>query len=71
MAIVSALVFTSAVVLIAMVMAGTLMPSWDRVLSALAGQPLPQPRLVPVRRQRLVTPDRRARLLAERLREAA
>jgi hypothetical protein len=71
MAVVSALVFASALALVAAVIAGTLMPSWDRIVMALAGRPMPQPRLVPVRRQRLVMPDRRAVRLAERLREAA
>ena len=71
MAVVSALVFASALALVAAVIAGTLMPSWDRIVMALAGRPMLQPRLVPVRRQRLVMPDRRAVRLAERLREAA
>jgi len=71
MAVVSALVFASAMALIATVIARTLLPSWDRIVAALAGEPLRQPQLVTVRRHRPVRTDRRVALLAERLREAA
>lgn len=70
MAIVSALVFASALALIATVMAGTLLPSWERIVMVLAGQPLRQPQVATVRRHRLRT-DRRVAHLAARLREAA
>ena len=71
MAIVSALVFASALALIATVMAGTLLPSWERMVMVLAGQPLRQPQVATVRRHRLVRTDRRVAHLAARLREAA
>ena len=71
MAVVSALVFTSALALIVAVIAGTLVPSWHRILQALAGQPVQQPRLVLVPRRTMVRMDRRVARLAERLREAA
>lgn len=71
MAVVSALVFASALALIVAVLAGTLLPSWERIVAALAGAPAPQPRLVLARRHQMVRPDRRAARLAQRLREAA
>ena len=71
MAMVSALVFAGALALIVAVIAGTLVPSWDRIVAALGGRPTPQPRLVLARRHRVVRVDRRAAPLAERLREAA
>lgn len=71
MAVVSALIFAGAMALIVAVIAGTLVPSWDRIVAALVGQPMPQPRLVLARRHRVVRQDRRVMHLAERVREAA
>jgi hypothetical protein len=71
MGIVSALVFAGALALIVAVIAGTLLPSWDRIIAALANEPTPQPRLVLARHHRVVRTDRRALHLAEQLREAA
>lgn len=71
MAMVSALIFAGAMALIVAVIAGTLVPSWDRIVAALIGQPEPQPRLVLARRHRVVRQDRRVTRLADRLREAA
>ena len=71
MAVVSALVFAGALALIVAVIAGTLLPSWDRIVVALGGAPAPQPRLVLARRHHMVRTDRRAARLAERRREAA
>ena len=71
MAIVSALVFASALALIVAVIAGTLVPARDRIVAALAGEPVPQPRLAPARRHVVVRPDRRAARFAGQRREAA
>ena len=71
MAVVSALVFMSALALVVAVIAGTLAPSWGRVIAALAGESMPQPRLALARRHRVVRPDRRVNRLAARRREAA
>lgn len=71
MAVISALIFAGAMALIVAVIAGTLVPSWDRITAALAGKPMPQPRLVLARRHQAVRQDRRAPRLVERLREAA
>lgn len=71
MAIVSALVFASALALIVAVVAGTLAPAWPRMVEALTGRPAPAPRLAPARRHRIVRADRRAARPAGRLREAA
>jgi hypothetical protein len=71
MAVVSALVFAGALALVVAVVAGTLAPSWGRILAALAGGLLPQPRVAPARRHRIVRPDLRANHLAARRREAA
>jgi hypothetical protein len=70
MAFVSALVFASALALIVAVIAGTLLPSLDRIVAVLGGEPTPRPRLVLARRHHVVRTDRRAPH-AERLREAA
>jgi hypothetical protein len=71
MAIVSALVFASALALIVAVIAGTLVPAWDRIIAALASESAPQPRLLPARRLRGVRQDLRAADRAVRWREAA
>ena len=71
MAVVSALVFVSALALVVAVIARTLVPECQRILVALAGQPQLQPRPVVVRRHRIVRQDRRVAHLAARLREAA
>ena len=71
MAIVSALVFASALALIVAVIAGTLVPAWDRIVGALAGEPAPQPRLVLSRRHAVIRTDRRAAQRAAAWREAA
>jgi hypothetical protein len=71
MTVVSALVFASALALVVAVLAGTLLPSWRRIVAVLGGKPMPQQRLVLARRHRVVRPDRRATRLAARLSEAA
>ena len=71
MAIVSALVFASALALIVAVIAGTLLPSWDRIITALSGEPAPQPRLVLSRRHAIIRTDRRVVRHAAAWREAA
>ena len=71
MAVVSALVFMSALALVVAVIAGTLAPSWGRVIATLAGEPMPRPRLVLARRHRIVRPDLRVNRLAARRREVA
>lgn len=71
MAVVSALVFAGAFALLVTVIAGTLVPSWRRIIAVLAGEPMPQPRLVLARRHRIVRPDLRVNRLAARRREAA
>ena len=71
MAVVSALIFASALALVVGVLVGTLLPSARRIVAVLTGEQTSQPRLVLARRHRIVRPDRRASRLAARLREAA
>lgn len=71
MAMISALVFVSAMALIVAVIAGTLLPSWARIVAALAGQPIPQQRLVLARRHAVIRTDRRVARAADQWREAA
>lgn len=71
MAMVSALIFAGALALIVAVILGTLLPYRERILAALAGEAVPQPRLVLARRRATIRTDRRVVRRVTLLREAA